>query len=129
MQFDLFKSPDEKEQPSDTQICIDCGQEKPLSEYYAHPHYTNNIFKYCKSCHLERNTTAYYLKKTAPPKKGICDCCGKETESLHLDHDHTTKKFRGWLCRTCNVGLGNFYDNIQGLEMAIRYLRRHDASI
>lgn len=129
MQYDLFKLTEEKEELLDTLVCTDCGEEKPISDYYSHPHYTNNIFKYCKSCHKERNLTTYYLKKTAPPKLGTCDCCGKETESLHLDHDHQTKKFRGWLCRVCNIGLGNFNDNIEGLEMAIKYLRKSNASI
>ena len=129
MQYDLFKDIEEELTPSDTLICSECGEEKPLSEYYFHPSYTNNLFKYCKACHNEKSMTRYHLKKTAPPYLGTCNCCGKKTESPHLDHDHKTNKFRGWLCRVCNTGLGSFDDNIEGLEMAIKYLRKHYASI
>ena len=129
MQYDLFKDIEEELTPSDTLICTQCSQEKPLSEYYSHPTYINNLFKHCKVCHKDRVLSTYYLRKTTPPYLGTCDCCGKETESPHLDHDHKTNKFRGWLCMKCNVGLGNFNDNIEGLEMAMRYLRKHYASI
>lgn len=42
----------------------------------------------------------------------------------HVDHDHSTKKIRGLLCHHCNVGLGNFRDNVRVLLRAVDYLRR-----
>lgn len=43
-------------------------------------------------------------------------------QSMALDHDHVTGKFRGWICARCNVGLGLLGDNIEGLQAAIAYL-------
>ena len=42
-----------------------------------------------------------------------------------LDHCHETNQFRGWICRNCNTGIGNLGDNVEGLENAIRYLKRN----
>jgi hypothetical protein len=54
-----------------------------------------------------------------------CECCGKKCSyRLHLDHDHISGKFRGWLCAGCNVGLGYFGDNEDGLTKAMAYLCR-----
>ena len=75
---------------------------------------------------------------TEPPTDGRCECCGNVTPlgkrgrgeffgGLHLDHDHITGDFRGWICRACNNGIGNFGDTIAGLIVAIRYLRRAQA--
>jgi hypothetical protein len=44
---------------------------------------------------------------------------------LNLDHCHDTKMFRGWLCRSCNTGIGSLGDDIGGLEKALVYLRNH----
>jgi hypothetical protein len=41
---------------------------------------------------------------------------------LAVDHCHAGGHIRGLLCRQCNVGLGNFQDNIQYLKNAIKYL-------
>jgi len=53
----------------------------------------------------------------------ICDA----TESmsghrLAVDHCHITGKIRGLLCKSCNVALGGFKDNIESLKKAIKYL-------
>lgn len=51
--------------------------------------------------------------------------CGKPLNGrAHLDHDHKTKKFRGWLCAGCNLGLGCLGDSIESLESALTYLRK-----
>lgn len=40
-----------------------------------------------------------------------------------IDHCHNSNIIRGILCRSCNIGLGNFKDNITMLFNAINYLR------
>jgi hypothetical protein len=50
-----------------------------------------------------------------------CEICGA-TEHLCGDHDHTTDKFRGTLCRNCNLGIGNFKDSTALLAKAMLYL-------
>jgi hypothetical protein len=53
-----------------------------------------------------------------------CEICG-DSVKLFMDHDHATGKVRGALCRYCNLVLGNAKDQIQRLEAAIDYLRKH----
>jgi Autographiviridae endonuclease VII len=56
-----------------------------------------------------------------------CECCKRKLEAgrkTHLDHCHTTGKFRGWLCGSCNLGIGSLGDDIKGLELALAYLQR-----
>lgn len=43
-----------------------------------------------------------------PPKPAECEVCG-EQDVLLWDHDHKTGKFRGWVCRKCNLAL-SVYD-------------------
>ncbi len=40
----------------------------------------------------------------------------------HIDHCHDSGDVRGLLCSNCNVGLGNFKDDLQRLQSAIQYL-------
>jgi hypothetical protein len=40
----------------------------------------------------------------------------------HVDHDHTTKRVRGLLCKTCNTALGQLGDSLAGLLRAAMYL-------
>jgi len=56
-----------------------------------------------------------------------CAICGfkpqKHEKQLCVDHDHSTGKVRGLLCSSCNLGIGNFYDNSTRLRKAANYLR------
>ena len=54
---------------------------------------------------------------------GFCQICGVMSK-LCSDHDHTTNKKRGWLCGTCNTGLGMFYDNPESMRKAAQYVEK-----
>lgn len=53
-----------------------------------------------------------------------CYTCSESLnpQNEHIDHCHTTGKVRGLLCRNCNLGLGNFKDNLEVLIKAMEYL-------
>lgn len=62
---------------------------------------------------------------------GVCSICGlsetkksfgTRTRRLSVDHCHETGNVRGLLCNQCNVGLGNFNDDIDVMASAILYL-------
>lgn len=52
-----------------------------------------------------------------------CDICSKKVKSLHVDHCHTTGKLRGYLCGSCNRGIGLLQDSVGVLEKAAAYLK------
>jgi len=58
---------------------------------------------------------------------GICAICGQPPngKNLFVDHDHSTDKIRGLLCRSCNMMLGGAKDSIITLTKAIEYLNVH----
>jgi hypothetical protein len=58
------------------------------------------------------------------PSDVSCEVCGNADRPIHLDHDHSTGLFRGWLCNLCNQGMGQFKDNVSVMLKAIEYLQR-----
>lgn len=61
------------------------------------------------------------------PEPHACELCNKQSRiPLHLDHDHKTGRFRGWLCFNCNTSIGKLGDTVEGLKRAIAYLERAD---
>jgi hypothetical protein len=57
------------------------------------------------------------------PEDGRCELCQNvRWQSLCLDHDHRTGKFRGWICTRCNAALGLIGDTVESLQLAISYL-------
>ena len=60
------------------------------------------------------------------PEPQHCEACGAAPKMpfthLALDHCHTTGKFRGWLCNSCNRGLGWLGDNLAGVLRIVVYL-------
>lgn len=61
------------------------------------------------------------IPDSAFPPHPTCEICGIKGE-MHLDHNHATGKFRGWLCGPHNRMLGMAKDNPRILVNAARYL-------
>lgn len=55
-----------------------------------------------------------------------CEICRKFDVKLAIDHCHESGKIRGVLCFGCNSALGKLGDNSQGLEVAMKYLKRFE---
>lgn len=62
---------------------------------------------------------------------GGCAICGKipGNRAHHLDHCHETGEVRGVLCPSCNRGIGAMRDDVELLQAAIDYLRRHKQDV
>jgi RNase P subunit RPR2 len=57
-----------------------------------------------------------------------CPICHKTTipgltSKIVLDHSHKDGHIRGWICDSCNTGIGRFKDDIILLENAIKFLK------
>lgn len=60
-----------------------------------------------------------------------CDICKNiqtmslrsASAKLYVDHEHINKNIRGLLCYKCNIGLGNFNDDIAVLKSAVDYIK------
>lgn len=56
-----------------------------------------------------------------------CPVCAKRTiagitSKVVLEHDHRSGNVRGWVCDSCNTGIGRFKDDIGLLKRAIKFL-------
>ncbi len=57
---------------------------------------------------------------------GVCRICRKDSNggrAWNVDHDHNTGTVRGLLCTNCNIGLGQFQENVETLANAIKYIQ------
>ncbi|MET7351555.1 endonuclease VII domain-containing protein [Streptomyces mirabilis] len=115
--------------------------------YKGHPLDGDNVWinregnRVCKRCRAEvafrQNLKKEYgltvegylaMLKAQDDQCGICDRSFAETGGqINVDHCHRTGKVRGLLCRSCNLGIGHFDDNLDVLQRAIAYLRRQAA--
>lgn len=72
------------------------------------------------------------LRISTRPKPEHCEVCkipaNQLKSSLCFDHDHKTGKFRGWLCRRCNLALGHVSDSKEILMALIRYLEENEVT-
>jgi len=90
-----------------------------------------NRAKYAKDPEAARERSRNLGRKSLPqptrPCPESCELCGRlpGKTSLHLDHDHKTGRFRGWLCSSCNTSLGKFGDDLAGVQQAALYLRKN----
>lgn len=66
----------------------------------------------------------YKEKVAGRPRPRNCEICN-EKRRIYFDHDHTTGKFRGWICDQCNFALGMVRDNPSVLIKLAEYLKKH----
>lgn len=122
--------------------CAGCKEYKPTSEYNRNKGTRDGFEAECKICRKRYYTpertrkqrmkriygiTIEDYQQLFEKQGGVCAICGgKETDprkgTFCIDHDHKTKKVRGLLCTSCNIGLGYFKDDINSLKMAVKYL-------
>lgn len=100
------------------------------------PEYYKNRSKKYNAVNREYRAAWSRARYPAPtrPEPNICECCGKERDKgqkkLHLDHCHSLGIFRGWLCASCNLGIGLLGDGPSGVMKALEYLKRaYDGTI
>ena len=119
--------------PSGDCKCIKCGITKDNIKF---PYCKSRLDSYgfyirnnrtCKKCIAENNKAVREIRKYNPiPELGTpCECCNKpimEKSNFQLDHDHKDNTFRGYICRKCNIGIGNLGDDEEGLLRALRYI-------
>lgn len=114
--------------------CIYCKIYKPTTEFAKHIAMYDNLDTRCRDCVKKRQQRIKRIKKFAPPKPDICECCGvsiydesmqgRRYSGLVMDHDDPNDRFRGWICESCNRGIGALGDTSVGVKKALEYLIR-----
>lgn len=124
-------------------LCSGCGHHLNPNEFYLRSgkgsrrarcwkcnsnQYRNNVLK------REYGITLDEFNVMLEQQNGVCAICFKaETErrskknglrSLCVDHNHSTGKIRGLLCRKCNTAISLLGDNINGIRAAVNYLEK-----
>ena len=128
MQLEMFDDKANLPKPNGaTQICKLCSKEKTLDRFGNSSNNTSGYDTRCKVCAYKDSKLRVSMRITYNSvKPKVCDCCGEPSKkSLVVDHCHDTLKFRGWICASCNLGIGHLGDNIEGLEKALAFLRKH----
>ena len=125
--------------PEATQRCTECKKEKFLSEFgflsttVDHVTHPPTRRRQCYKC---RREIAKYLKElrttlVIPPLGTPCQNpeCARTDLKLVLDHCHTTKEARGWLCSLCNNSIGQLGDTPESMQGPIVYFENAAAGL
>jgi hypothetical protein len=107
-------------------LCPQCGREKDTVSGF-----------YCVLCRTKKSAAwrptdkkkwkPRKLLRAHPDRKDVCGSCRNPPppgQHLFIDHCHLSGRVRGFLCNSCNAGLGFFYDDPNRLKLAIKYLAR-----
>ena len=109
--------------------CVKCKKIKNLEDFRLALNATNTSYRRpeCRDCEKEYNKSRAEISKLAKkPKIGTpCDCCGRKDKPLVMDHCHKSNKIRGWICQSCNIGIGRLGDSVDGILKAFNYLKKY----
>lgn len=119
--------------------CTKCCRIKDVDEFSRHPNGKLGRKSWCHTCvrdnakqkrSVDNSPVSYtknYPKHEEPNPDVPCSICGNrgtKENPICYDHCHVSNKFRGWLCRTCNSGLGFFSDSLEIVRAAAVYLEK-----
>lgn len=121
-------------------ICNVCHKLKRTSEFAKNQNAKNNRSvrrPSCRNCRVRmegvgvsRTDRIAWLKKKPHHEPFECPICKKRTiagvtSKVVLEHDHRTGKPGGWICDSCNTGLGRFKDDVALLKSAEEFLKKN----
>ena len=122
-------------------ICNVCHKLKKTTEFAKNQNAKNNRSvrrPSCKDCRVEmegvgvsRADKLKWLKKKPVNEPFECPICSKRTiagitSKVVLEHDHRSGRVRGWVCDSCNTGIGRFKDDKKLLKRAINFIESND---
>ncbi len=118
-------------------VCNVCHRLLPTMEFSRNQNAVNNRIIRRPSCNdcrkvidgvgvppVERRRWELCRPKYEPFQCPICQkiTIPELTSKVVLDHDHRNGRVRGWICDSCNTGIGRFKDDISLLKRAIIFL-------
>lgn len=136
--------------------CTRCNSIKWEDEFNKNKRSKDGLSIYCSECHREacykyrrENKAEFKRKSRAKTLKYIhgiteeeynemlqkqdnkCAICADHIDELgkpvfDVDHNHSTGKVRGLLCRCCNLGIGKLKDSALVCHNAFQYLMLND---
>lgn len=89
----------------------------------------------CEDCrkdlegiNMSAKTKAEWASKKPQNVPFECPICAKRTiagvtSKVVLDHNHRNGEARGWVCDSCNTGIGRFKDDIELINRAIKFIK------
>lgn len=119
-------------------ICNVCHKLKKTTEFAKNQNAKNNRSvrrPSCKDCRVKmegvgvsRADKLKWLKKKPVNEPFECPICSKRTiagitSKVVLEHDHRSGEVRGWVCDSCNTGIGRFKDDKELLKRAIKFIK------
>lgn len=92
------------------------------SRYYRTPHGKAKRQQYLLK--HEYDLTVEQYQTMVSEQGGCCAICLRPERRLHVDHEHSTGRVRGLLCKKCNMGIGLLGDSPAVLTAAAVYLEK-----
>lgn len=99
--------------------CRACKREK-----YKFQAATDPVFKEINRFRARNGHQRRLDEKATKPRPLFCEICDRNVK-LYFDHCHSSDRFRGWICRECNSGLGFARDDPTILLRMIVYLENN----
>jgi DNA-directed RNA polymerase subunit RPC12/RpoP len=126
----------------ETKFCKKCNRNLTISKF-GKASGGNYLYCECKECSNKLSKIRKKLREEYPlvdAENYKCPICKRNFEEIFgtggkrlkhgfvVDHDHQSNFFRGYICHSCNRGLGVFQDSIEILKNAIDYLEKSKLS-